>query len=94
MRVAYLAVVGFGFILIVPLLRLIVASPLSLGARYLLFLVGSSVLLSMVVHQLVVISVLSQKRDVLYPAILDRSPLLVTLIFQDLPSHFLAIVSC
>ena len=43
-----------------PAYHLIVASPLSLDVRY-LFLVGSSVFLLMVVHQLVVISVLSQE---------------------------------
>ena len=51
---------GFDFIVIVPLLHL-AASSLSLDMEY-LFMLGSSVLLSMVVQQLVVILVLRQEK--------------------------------
>ena len=52
--------IGFDFILIAPLL-LPPCFSFVLGVRY-LFLVGSSILLSMVVQQLVVIVVLSQEK--------------------------------
>ena len=58
--VAHLVGMGFDFIMIVPLLPSVVASPLSLDERYLLLLY-SNTLLSMVVQQLVVILVLSQE---------------------------------
>ena len=59
--VAHLVSMGFDFIVIVPLLPSVVASPLSLDERYLLWLLYSNALLSMVVQQLVVILVLWQE---------------------------------
>ena len=59
--VAHLVSMGFDFIVIVPLLSSVVASPLSLDERYLLWLLYSNALLSMVVQQLVVILVLWQE---------------------------------
>ena len=51
---------GFEFIVIAPFYHLVAASSLSLDTGY-LFLMGSSVLLSMVVQQLVAILVLLQE---------------------------------
>ena len=59
--VAHLVSMGFDFIVIVPLLPSVVASPLSLDERYLLWWLYSNALLSMVVQQLVVILVLWQE---------------------------------
>ena len=59
--VAHPVSMGFDFIVIVPLLPSVVASPLSLDERYLLWLLYSNALLSMVVQQLVVILVLWQE---------------------------------
>ena len=57
---AHLACMGFDFIMFVPLLPCHCSFFLSLEVGY-LFLMGSSILLSMVVQQLVVILVLSQE---------------------------------
>ena len=59
--VAHLVGMGFDFIMIVPLLPSVVASPLSLDERYLLLLLYSNTLLSMVVQQLVATLVLWQE---------------------------------
>ena len=67
--VTHLAGMGFDFIVFVPLQCLFVASPLYLDMGY-LFLVGSSVLLSMVVQQLVVILVFLQEEMSAHPATL------------------------
>ena len=67
--VTHLAGKGFDFIVFVPLQCLFVASPLYLDMGY-LFLVGSSVLLSMVVQQLVVILVFLQEEMSAHPATL------------------------
>ena len=58
---------GFDFIIISPLYHLIVASSLSFDVGY-LFLVGSNVLLSMVVQQLVVILVFLQMEMSAHPS--------------------------
>ena len=52
---------GFDFIMIVPLVPSVVASPLSLDERYLLWLLYSNALLSMVVQHLAAILVLWQE---------------------------------
>ena len=58
---------GSDLVVIVPSYPLIAASSLSLEAGY-LFLMGSSILLWMVVQQIVVILVLSQKERSAYPS--------------------------
>ena len=58
---ASLAGMRFDFKCDCPLLPFVAASPLPLDAGYLFFLVGSSILLSMVVQQLFVILVFSQE---------------------------------
>lgn len=65
---------GFNFIVIVPSPHhLVVASPLSLDVGY-LFLVGASILLSMVVQKLVD-AFTGEGHMSLYPAILNQSTL-------------------
>ena len=75
--VTHLAGMGFDFIVIDPLLLFCCSFFFCLWTWGILFLVGSSILLSMVVPQLVAILMISQEEMSTHPSIstiLNRSP--------------------